>query len=800
MAEIPPLPPGFTLDAAPSGGIPPLPPGFTLDSGPAEPSEATAVDRAGAVAAGFNRGVAATAGLPVDTAQNVLDLGKIIPGLIAAQVNKRPGEVIRLKNGRQMFDLDENGELVPSRTPDTTDIPNALQVPDRAQVLGSGQYIADKLDQGSQALTGQTVTQIPRPDDAASRVLYAAGTGIPSAVLTPGRPVMPAVAGATGGASAQLAAEAGAPQEVQLAAGLVGSTVPSLARVSVAEGARRLARGGEQGRQRVAQNIQTFDDAGTTPTIGQATEGRLARATESLLSRTPGSAGRVANKAELQGDEIGTRVEQLAAKLSPRASGEQAGRQIQQGVKGESGFVANFKKRQEALYDELDKHIPANKPVTISETRNTLRAINPDIEGAPNTSKLFQNSRIKGIESAVERDLELAPKAAQEKLSQTLSKIDELYASRNAARQEAGKFAAYENNQGNAANNFSPVPGMPRAPKRYTPHEANRAEGRSAAQDANWIADMRAREARDLEATVNDLRSSVEAAGGKLPYEALKKLRTLVGREMADSSVMSDVPRSKWKSLYGALSSDLEAAAKTAGPQATSAYNRANTFTRAGMKRLEVLDGVVDKAGGPEAVYRAATSGSKEGASTLRAVMQSLPEDAKRTLSASVMRRMGRATSGRQDDLGEKFSTETFLTNWNSMSPQAKAALFDRYGKGFRQDMDSIARVASNMREGSAVFRNPSGTGQAVAQTSAAVGIITALAAGSPATAGAIVAGAGGANLAARVMANPKAVQWLAKTTKASRSALPALINQAANSDDEDLRELAALLKNQPKN
>jgi hypothetical protein len=40
---------------------------------------------------------------------------------------------------------------------------------------------------------------------------------------------------------------------------------------------------------------------------------------------------------------------------------------------------------------------------------------------------------------------------------------------------------------------------------------------------------------------------------GKLPYEALKKLRTLVGREMADSSIVSDVPRSKWTALYGAL-------------------------------------------------------------------------------------------------------------------------------------------------------------------------------------------------------------------------------------------------------
>jgi hypothetical protein len=175
--------------------------------------------------------------------------------------------------------------------------------------------------------------------------------------------------------------------------------------------------------------------------------------------------------------------------------------------------------------------------------------------------------------------------------------------------------------------------------------------------------------------------------------------------------------------------------------------------------------------------------------------MQSLPDSARKTLSASVLRRMGRATSGRQDDLGEKFSTETFLTNWNAMSPQAKAVLFDRYGPAFRADMDSIAKVASNLRDGSAVFRNPSGTSQAAAQTGAVVAFVTALATGSPGTAAAVAGGVGGANLAARIMTNPKAVAWLAKTTKAPRSALPALINQAAQSNDPDLRELAELLK-----
>lgn len=52
----------------------------------------------------------------------------------------------------------------------------------------------------------------------------------------------------------------------------------------------------------------------------------------------------------------------------------------------------------------------------------------------------------------------------------------------------------------------------------------------------------------------------------------MKKLRTLVGVEIAENSLMSDVPRSKWNPLHGARSADLGTAATQAGPQATAAF------------------------------------------------------------------------------------------------------------------------------------------------------------------------------------------------------------------------------------
>lgn len=82
-------------------------------------------------------------------------------------------------------------------------------------------------------------------------------------------------------------------------------------------------------------------------------------------------------------------------------------------------------------------------------------------------------------------------------------------------------------------------------------------------------------------------------ASTSLSYEALSKLRTTVGRELEDATLVSDVPRSRWKALYGALSEDMREAAKATGPEAQRAWSRANTYTRAMMDRLDTIEHVV---------------------------------------------------------------------------------------------------------------------------------------------------------------------------------------------------------------
>lgn len=661
---------------------------------------ATVLERAQAAASGVNAGVARTVGLPVDTMANIRDLGKVVASSVYGLFNREDGKPVLKEDGTPLYyEMDADGNLVPGRITPSTEIPEWLQIGDRSQDFGSGDYIIAQMNK----LPGRPAEN-PRPDDTASRYLFAGGQSLPlsvaggrltppakNAAAPPKSPMTTSVAaGAVGSQASQLAADSGAGPAGQVLAGALAGGATVAARPAAAELTKRVFRGGEEGRQRTAQAVQDFANSGTTPSVGQATQTRRTQATESLLARTPGAAGRIVQKAEEQGRQLGTNIERLAAQLAPRASGEQAGRAIQRGVSGPGGFLERFKAQSAANYNEIDKFVPPDTKVSASNAQATLAQLATPMKGAEKTSGALINSRVSTLRDALDEDL--------------------------------------------AANS------------------------------------------------------------GALPYKALKDLRTMVGEEMAGAPFGGDVSSAVWKRLYAALSKDLEAAATGAGPKAKAAFDRANHYHSAGMKRIDVISSVIEKNGGPEAVFRAATGGTKEGATTLRAVMQSLPDDARKMLSASVLRRMGRATAGRQDDLGETFSTETFLTNWNSMSPQAKAVLFDRYGAGFRADMDTVARVAANLRAGSKVFQNPSGTGQAVVQTTTAATAVLSLLQGRVDIAAGIGGGVATANLTARLMTNPRFVKWLAKTTQAPPKALPALITQLeAGSQDE--KELARALR-----
>lgn len=532
---------------------------------------------------------------------------------------------------------------------------------------------------------------ISRPESATDRVIQDAASGVSGAgavakggelMAKAANPVVKrigevmasrqgtqALAGATGSTAAGVTREAGGGPVAQFVAGVGGSALPA-APAGIAEAARRILRGGETGRQRLAANIDTFEDAGAgTPTVGQGTENRLPRAIESTLAKLPGGAGPMAAKAEAEAAGLGANIDQMASTLTPRTGAAPAGISISSGIKD---WVKDFKTTSGKLYKDLDRFILPDTPVGVGNAAKVLDELTTVTRGAENLSMGSMNPKIVAMRGQLADD----------------------------------------------------------------------------------------------------------ARNGTLPYGAVKELRSRVGKMLEGGGLVNDVPRSDLKKIYGALTADMEAAANQAGPDATAALKRANNHYRSGMKRIDdVLDPVLKK-GDPEDIFKAALSGTQEGATTLNGVMKSLPVESKRAVAATVLQRMGKATAGKQNDLGEAFSTETFLTNWNKLHPDSKRVLFSTLPGSMRQDIDKIAAVASNMREGSKVFANPSGTTAGVASVAAATAFGTALYHLNLPAMAAIPAGVGLAYGGGRLMSNPGFVHWLAGTTKVPAEQLPAQLNQ----------------------
>lgn len=196
-----------------------------------------------------------------------------------------------------------------------------------------------------------------------------------------------------------------------------------------------------------------------------------------------------------------------------------------------------------------------------------------------------------------------------------------------------------------------------------------------------------------------------------LPFEAVKKTRTLVGHEIEDNSLLANVPLSKWNPLYGALSEDMGIAARAAGPEATGAFNRANQYTRAGMGRLDRVAPFADKVA-PEQAAQLLERTMGDNVSTLQAVKKTLPEGARGTVAGTIIEKLGTAKPGAQNDTGTAWSPETFLTNWNKMKPEARTELLSGFKNSAQvaADISAVAKATSMMRDNSKMWANPSGT------------------------------------------------------------------------------------------
>lgn len=318
------------------------------------------------------------------------------------------------------------------------------------------------------------------------------------------------------------------------------------------------------------------------------------------------------------------------------------------------------------------------------------------------------------------------------------------------------------------------------------------------------LQEMAQRRPFDLDAMVD---SFIRDAQDQL-YQQYKELRTerwwtiqcVPGANLYDVPLDLDQYLDFRRITWAGMGDDIEAAVQAQGGKAPEALARANAYFKSTQEQLKQLERVVNKAGGPEKVYNAVMAGAGEGGTTLKRVMEALPDDGKKSLTAAVLNRMGRPTPGQAGLPAEQFSPGTFMTNWSKLSDEARRELFGHYGPGFAKDMDQIARVADNIKSGSQVFANPSGSANRAAAYTYGAALVASLMDVSGVSTASLLGSGAGANVVARAMANPRFVKWLARATTAPvgsvAGSLASLRNIAANTNDPELKQIAEQLGN----
>lgn len=252
--------------------------------------------------------------------------------------------------------------------------------------------------------------------------------------------------------------------------------------------------------------------------------------------------------------------------------------------------------------------------------------------------------------------------------------------------------------------------------------------------------------------------------------ETWRQIRTNLGRDI-DAPMLAGstgAQNEANKRLYGALSEDMRATTAAAGPDAKKAMDLADRYTRFQMNtNMPTMQKIADLAADEQAWQYAMAEGGKGGSRLLR-LRQNFTPDEWRTVSATVFDRLGLAQPSARGaaELGgeaNNWSVNTFLTNWEKLAPEAKAALFGGpQFKDTREAIDQLVRVAGRVKDVERMT-NWSGTARSMVAGGAVVGAGERLAAGDALGA----AGVLGSTtvlpyITAKMLANPKFTRWLA--------------------------------------
>jgi len=273
-----------------------------------------------------------------------------------------------------------------------------------------------------------------------------------------------------------------------------------------------------------------------------------------------------------------------------------------------------------------------------------------------------------------------------------------------------------------------------------------------------------------LGSALAQLRSiEADAAEGGIAFSALRQVRTGIGQDIARPNLIggSGAQNAALKRIYGALTEDMSAAAKAAGPEAAKRLAVADRFTRAFMSTAAKTLDKISKFDADERAFNFVMSATKDGVKQLRRLHRQFTNEEFDTIAGTVLGRMGLARPGAQGAAGDTFSVSTFLTNWNRISPEAKKVLFGgaRY-RDLAPELDNLVRVVSSLKAVEKLTNTSNTAQNLIAFTTLQTlgGALTGFAVGGPDAISGLAGAAGfiiAPRLAAKLITSPAFVKWL---------------------------------------
>jgi hypothetical protein len=252
-------------------------------------------------------------------------------------------------------------------------------------------------------------------------------------------------------------------------------------------------------------------------------------------------------------------------------------------------------------------------------------------------------------------------------------------------------------------------------------------------------------------------------------FATFRQIRTDIGNDLADplSSGFTGSQNVAMRRVYGALTEDMSAVAKLAGPEARKALGVADRYTRAWMNTAGVTLNKIGKFDTDERAYRYAMSRLGDGGTNLQRLRNQFEPEEWDTVAASVLEKIGLARPNAQDATGEVFSVNTFITNWSPdrMSAEAKNALFGgkRYAE-MREGLDTLVEVASSLKGVEKLANTSNTTPVLIAYltlTSAGTGLAQMSAGQGTGALSAVLTAGLLSRFSAKLITSPKFINWL---------------------------------------